>query len=466
MTALPLVGPSSPLRSNVAEVRRVINWEPIKIESGTGKGGAQAYLKQVAGLRLLANVGPTVRALKAARGRLFAVTDTELLEVAADWTTTSRGAILSGNVVMEDNETQLGIIAGSIGYAFDLVTADLSFITSNWPGSKSLGNLDGYGILTPPDSNKFYLTAAEDFTTLDPLDFASAESSPGDVVASIVKHRQLLLLKERTGEIWFNSPSQDFALARDDAAVIEVGCVASETLCKLGGVAYWLGRDEDGVAIVFGMPGYVPQRVSSDALEEKLATLTDLSGAQAWVYHQEGQSRYVLNVPGLETTWVYNVAAGLWHERGEWIDGAWSQWRPNCHALAFGIHVVADAAGNLFELSTTTNRNGADVLRRLWRSPHDATPGMQPQRFGSFEIVCDVGAGLPNTGAAPTMLMHYSNDGGRNWLNWNELTLGAIGETQARARDTALGSARDRVWEIVVTDDIACNIVTVLVNEP
>jgi hypothetical protein len=462
MSALPLAGPSSPLRTNSAEVRRVVNWEPIRIESGTGKGGAQTYLKQCAGLRHVASLGSAVRALKARDGRLFAVTD-ELVEVASDWTTTSIGSIAVGDVSIDDNETQIGIAAGYQGYAYDLLAGTLSAITTNWPGAKTLGVLAGYGVIVPPNSNHFYLTSNQDFTVLDPLQFASAETSPGDIVGSTVKHQQLLLLKERSGEIWYDAGSADFPLARDDSAVIEVGCAAGRTLCKLGGIAYWLGRDEDGTAIVFGMAGYAPQRISSDALEEKLSALEDLSGASAWVFHQEGQSRYVLNVPGLETTWIYNVAAGIWHERGEWDDG-WTPWRATCHAVAFGKHIVGDAAGNLYEMTPTVNTYGSEVMRRNWISPHNANPGLAVQRYDSFEVVCDTGEGLPS-GYAPTLLMRYSNDGGRRWENWIELPLGITGDSLARARDTMLGSGRDRVWEIVVTDDVVCNPVTVLVNE-
>lgn len=464
MPALPLVGPSSPLRTSVAEVRRIVNWEPIKIDSGTGQGGAQAYLKQIAGLVLKVALGSALRALKVSKQRAFAVAGGQLWEVYADLSVTSWGLLPNDVTSIDDNETQLGIVVANQGYAFDLTTNTLSLIDTNWPGSTSINVLDGIGVLTPPASNHFNLTSVQDFTTLDPLDFASADSSPGNIVASIVKHRQLLLLKDRSGEVWYDSGDTAFPLARDDSAVIEEGCAAARSLCKVAGVDYWLGQDEDGNGFVFGMPGYVPQRVSSDALEEQLATLTDLSGATAWVYQQEGQARYVLNVPGLETTWVYNVAAGIWHERGEWINGAWAPWRATCHAFAFGLHLVGDDAGNIYELDPLANTFDGDPMRRLWRSPHNAAPTGATEVYGSFQILCDVGLGLPD-GSAGTMLLRYSNDGARNWESWSELSLGAIGETDTRVRDTGLGSAPDRVWEFVVTDDVRCNVMTAIVNE-
>lgn len=444
----------------------MVNWEPFRIESGSGKGGAQTYLKQCPGLVLVANIGTEIRGLKAARGRLFAVNEDRLMEIHDDYTTTASGFVAGGVVEMDDNETQLCIVATPRGYALDLTSGVFTSILSHWPDSNTVSVLDGYGILTPPDTNKFYLTTSNDFTTLDPLDFASAETSPGDIMGQLVKHRQLLILKERSGEVWYDSGGVDFAFTREESAVIEVGCAARRSLRKIGGVAYWVGRDENGSAVVFGMAGYEPQRISSDALEELLGGVSDdnLAQAWAWVYHQEGQSRYVLNVPSINTTWVYNASAGIWHERGEWNGTNWNKWRANYHAYAFGKHIVADNDGNIYEMSTTANKYGADVLRRNWRSPHNASPQSSVQRFSSFEVLCDVGVGLPD-GTPPTLLMRYSNDGGNTWQDWIALSLGSVGQTLARARAIMLGAARDRVWEIAITDDVQCNPVSVLVNE-
>lgn len=464
MTALLLAGPSSPLRTNAAEVRRVVNWMAVHIESGTGKGGAISYLKQVPGMTLLGNFGTAIRGLKVARGRLFAVTDSQLVEISATWASTARGSITAGDVEMGVNQTQLAIVTGPQLFVLDLDANTLSANPSNWLGSASMSVLDAYGIFVQPDSQHFYITATQDFTSLNALQFASAESTPGNIVGTIDKHHELLVLKELGGEVWDDSGASDFPLSRNESAVIEVGLAARATLRKVASTAFWLGRDEEGTAIVFGMTGYVPQRVSSQALEELLAPITDLSQATAWTYHQEGLSFYVLNVPGLQTTWVYEVAAGIWHERGEWVDGAWAPWRATCHALAFGQHVVGDAAGNLYRLDPLVNSNAGDPLVRDWISPHDAVPGLEVQRFGSFEVVGDVGLGKADT-TAPALLLRWSNDGGRTWGDWQSLSLGAAGETVNRIRTTQLGSARDRVWQIRVTDDVRCNVVSVLVNE-
>ena len=464
MSSLPLAGPSSPLRTNAAEVRRCVNWIPVRIESGTGKGGATTYLKQLAGLTLLGNFGAAIRGLKVTQGRLFAVSDAQLLEIDSSWTSTALGPVGSGDIELDANKTQLAIVNGS-----DLVVLDLSLNTTstnpaNWRGSASISVLDGYGVFVAPRTNQFYISASQDFTTFDALDFASAEATTGDIIGTLTKHQEVLIIKELGAEVWDDNPDADFALSRNESAIIEVGLAARATLRKVASTAIWLGQDEEGNGIVFAMSGYVPQRISSQALEEKLAGVADLSQARAWTYHQEGLSYYVLNVPGLDTTWCYEVSSGIWDERGEWVDGAWAPWRATCHALAFGQHVVGDAAGNLYRLDPLVSSNAGDPLVRDWISPHDAAPGLEVQRFGSFEVVGDVGLGLADT-TSPNMLLRWSNDGGQTWGDWSELPLGAAGEVAKHIRATQLGSARDRVWNFRVTDDVRCNVVAALVNE-
>lgn len=115
MTMLPLAGPSSELRASAAEVRRTVNWTAIRIESGTGRGGAATYLKQVPGLRLVGSVGGGVLALKEAKGRLYAATTVGLREIESDWSVVHRGDFIVTKAAMESNETQLAIVCGTVG---------------------------------------------------------------------------------------------------------------------------------------------------------------------------------------------------------------------------------------------------------------------------------------------------------------------------------------------------------------
>jgi hypothetical protein len=467
MPALPLAGPSYTLRSLKADAQRTVNWVPVQIESGVGKGGNVAYLKQIPGLTLLQTISgaiPPGGLNLASDGTLYAVAGGYLYSISTAWVATQIGPVGTGPVSMTSNATQLCIVADEGGWVYDFSTTVLTQISTNWLGSVGLGYLDGYGVYIEPEASVFYISANQDFGTIDALQYASIEGAPGAVLACLVKHREVLFLKAFTGEIWYDAGNADFPFARNDGAALEVGICAAATLCKLGGVAYWLGQDRNGSRMVFAMAGYAPTRISSHALEEALTGVADVTGAWAFAYEQEGLSYIVLQVPGLLTTWVYEVSSGLWHERAEWVSDAYQRWRPTCHAFAYGVHVVGDASGKIYELDVDANTLAGDVLIRDRITPHNATPDLKRRRFGSLQIDCEVGSGLPSSLKAQ-MLMRYSDDGAKTFGNWRRLSLGPIGEYLARARAVMLGAARDRVWHIRVTDDVRCNVLSAVLDE-
>ena len=53
-----------------------------------------------------------------------------------------------------------------------------------------------------------------------------------------------------------------------------------------------------------------------------------------------------------------------------------------------------------------------------------------------------------------------SNDGGSTWSNEHWVTIGALGKYRNRAIWRRLGQARDRVYEVVVTDPVNAVIVS------
>lgn len=48
----------------------------------------------------------------------------------------------------------------------------------------------------------------------------------------------------------------------------------------------------------------------------------------------------------------------------------------------------------------------------------------------------------------------YSDDGGHNWSNWREASLGEIGQYGKRVRFNRFGTFRNRVWKIRVASPV------------
>lgn len=398
-------------------------------------------------------------AANAAGDQLWVVSDNILYFIAANGDRTSRGTLLThrGHVGMQVGLTQLVIVDGANGYVLDLTTNAFNRITAaGWLGSNTVGYLDGYFIFVDPDSQTFYISAIDNANSLDALQFASATGSPDDLVAVIVDHREAWFFGASSVEVWQDSGGT-FPLARNEGAFIQTGCMAAFTAARLDNSIFWLGQNEQGAGQVFRAQGFQGMRVSTMAVEQAIqgaiAAGADITQACAYAYQHNGHAFYCLQVPGLDTTWCYDVASGQWHERAELVAGDYDQHRGDYHAYAYGKHIIGGQdAEILYAYDVDANTNAGDVLVRDRVSPHFASPQLNRISFGAFELDCTVGKGIAGQAQA-TVMLRYSNDGGVSWGSWRYATLGAVGETLARARFLRCGSARDRVWQVRCTDD-------------
>lgn len=459
MSQIPIVGPSYQLRVRKADVQRSINLFPSIVESGTGK--APAILQSVPGLVLFADAGEEIRAMRVLKdGRLFIVSGDKFKEVDSGGVISDRGTLTTttGAADIAQNLVQAIIVDGPSGYVMNLASNTFTQIASAFQGSVRVSVLNGRAIFVKPDSQQFQLSAVDDATVIDTLDFASAESSPDNIVTHIVDHGQVFFFGETSIEIWDDVGGLDFPLARNEGAKIETGTTAAFSLQKLDNTVIWLGNDERGGGIVWKLQGFTPVRISTQAIEEMLQSATDLTDAVAYTYQQDGHSFYCLNAPGLDTTLCYDVASGNWHERAEFDGGTYTQHRGQFHAYAYGKHLIGAADGKIYEYSPTTHTNAGDTLVRDRISPHLATPTYDKMTFSSMQVDCVVGAGKPDS-SAPQLMMRYSNDGGISWGNWRYCSMGAIGERRQRTIYRRLGQAYDRVWQIRCTENVQFAIV-------
>lgn len=55
--------------------------------------------------------------------------------------------------------------------------------------------------------------------------------------------------------------------------------------------------------------------------------------------------------------------------------------------------------------------------------------------------------------------MRYSKNGGRNWSNWKQRSLGEVGDFMKRVRLYRLGRGRQWVVDIRVTDPVRADLI-------
>ena len=252
----PILGAAYVARSTNAADNRLINLYP---ESTPDGGKTAAYFQRVPGIRQVISFIPsqtaTVRGLWVARDILYAVIGSSLYAynfqynsagqfVSSTSTLISTNISGTGPVSMVDNGSQIFIATNPDGYIYNINTTVFAKIGDpDFPGAVTVGYINGYFVFNEPNSQRVWVTSLLDGTSIDPLEFASAEGSPDDLVGFEVDHRQAVLLGEESGELYENTGVAGFPFERAINGFFEVGCFNGDTVVKLDNSVVWVAND-------------------------------------------------------------------------------------------------------------------------------------------------------------------------------------------------------------------------------
>jgi hypothetical protein len=457
----PILGSAYVARSVNAADNQMINLFPEVVPEG---GKEPAFLQRAPGLTRLATVGTgPIRGMWQYGNYGYVVSGSTLYQIDSNWNAVAKGTVAgTGPVSMADNGTQLFIAVNPEGYIYNVSTDDFQPIADpDFPGAVTVGYIDGYFVFNEPDSQKIWVTSLLDGTQIDPLEFTSAEGNPDNVVAIFVDHREVWVFGSNSTEVWYNAGLIDFPLARVQGAFNELGCAAPYSIAKMDNQIYWLGKDARGQGMVFRASGYMGQRISTHAIEWQMQEYPDLSDAVGYTYQQDGHSFYVLNFPTANTTWVFDVATGAWHERASFANGQFNRHRGNSQMFFNATTVIGDFQNGkiyAFDLNVYADDGEPQKWLRSWRALPTGANNLARTVHHSMQLDCETGVGL-NTGQGsdPQVMLRWSDDGGHTWSNEHWKSMGQIGRTATRTIWRRLGATmkiRDRVYEVSGTDPV------------
>jgi len=480
--------------------------ETVITALGTGTGGTGTYT---------INRSQTV-----ASGTLNSATVGAVVTATIAGTTMTVSAVASGElhvgqtvqgvgVTIDTIITALGTGTGGIGtYTLSVASTvavgvtmfgiNFSVLPSSdgaFSGANTVDVIDNYIVYNNPTTQEWGST-----DLLSPISpntsYSLKDGAPDDLVALIVDHREVYLMGEISSEVWTDVGTVPFPFQRIPGTSTQHGIAAPFSLYRLGNSFAYVSRNNRGQSQIMQMQGYIPQRISTHAVENTLANQY-VEDAIAWTYQLEGHEVYVVTFPTLNLTWAYDATTQLWHK---WLytnnDNEYQRHRGNCCATFQGLVIIGDYEnGKLYQLDKTNYTDDGQNVRRLRRAPHLVTE-FQRQYFDELQIQFQPGVGttglssvlqavnlqspyiITDTGTLtigpleivnlgefntinfltpttnPQAMLRWSNDGGSTWSNEHWTGVGQTGKYRNRAIWRRLGTARDRIFEVVVTDPV------------
>lgn len=366
-------------------------------------------------------------------------------------------------------------------------------------GANTVDIIDNYFVYNNPTTQQW--GASDLLSPISPsTSYSLKDGAPDDLVALIVDHREVYLMGEISSEVWTDVGAVPFPFQRIPGTSTQHGIAAPFSVSRLGNSFAYVSRNNRGQAQIMQMQGYIPQRISTHAVENTLANQY-VGDAIAWTYQLEGHEVFVVTFPSLELTWAYDITTQMWHK---WLyttnQGTYQRHRGNCCAVFQGLVMIGDYEnGKIYELDKTNYTDDGQNIRRLRRAPHLVTE-FQRQYFDELQIqfqpgVATTGASgsvavvnantiylgdtytitadatltieaekryilatqqIPTTQTTsdPQAMLRWSNDGGSTWSNEHWTSVGRIGRYTNRAIWRRLGQARDRIFEVSVSDPV------------
>lgn len=475
MSDFGFVGGAYQAASITQNDQELINWFPeVDQSKQPGERGVIA-LYPTPGLATLTEslLAAEVRGFHVLPGgaTLLAVVGQNLYSINTAYTATIVGNLNSGvgHVYITDNGVSAYITDGSNRYYYTWGTSTFAALSDGaFNGAGVCDEIDNFIIYNRPGTNQWGCT--------DVGSIASGGTNLGEkigysdnIVSLIADHRQVLILGEVYSERWVDSGTFPFPFAVMPGSSIQHGLRAKDSVARLGeGVAY-LASDTRGNATVamWGAAMPQPQRISTYAVESAIQGYSTTSDAFAYSYSQSGHEFYVLTFPTADVTWCYDISSGFWHKRA-WRDpstGVYHRHRSNCAAVFNGQVIVGDYEnGLIYALSQTDYTDNGDPLPCVRRCRH-LTSELKRQFFYDLQIQFQPGVGLQTgQGSDPEFILRWSNDGGFTFGNDHLVKIGKAGKYKNRAIKRRMGYARDRVYEVVITDPVYRAVISANLN--
>ena len=284
---------------------------------------------------------------------------------------------------------------------------------------------------TEAERGRFYWISPGN-TDPDPLDFATAEREPDDIVALSVLGDELWMLGSQSGEVWIASGNSDSPFQPVQARAYNYGCIVRETasISTLGGspCLIWV---TDSHTVAMAQANNAPQKISNESVDEVLRSATNL---RAWSFRYNRHSFYILTCD--QATFVYDLTKQNW--------ARWSSFQQDYFRGHLGFQQGPDVyagdylSGKIYKFDEGTDDDG-DAVTRTASGLAIFQGNFQP--CTRVNVIMNSGW-TQSYGPTAFLELRWSDDLGFTWGPWTQLPIGETGQYKTDVTFSSLGMMR------------------------
>jgi hypothetical protein len=416
-----LVGQSYERRSKALSVQKTSNLIPSRELTGGGESSLMSWY----GTKAFASIAGVNRGMTKHDGVLYKVNGSTLYSVDSSGTETSLGTISGSNrCIFASDGTNLIITTGGDGY--QLTGTTLTQITdTDFQNGNSCTYLSTY-IWFDGNGGKFQLADSGDPDSIQPNNFATAESSPDDTIRVFAFKDDGYVFGTNTVEPYYFSGSGNPPVAKIRKGTMNIGLGAVHSVAASEQFCYFLGDDRR----VYRFSALQPQNITSLGVSNQLDDIATLSDAIGFIVRIDGQVFYILNCPSGDKTFAFNEDSSAWFNLSR---GASEQrYLAEDYVEIYGKKLVS-WGGDIVELDqdTYTDSGTTRIQERVFGPILPSDLGIGGSRAIMRRLIFDAQSGtglITGQGSDPQILVSASVDGGESWSVEQDVLLGRMGE--------------------------------------
>ena len=411
-----------------------------QVNRGSGKIGATPYFINGTTLWRLNKAGVDVEVFDLelmgtipGEKRVFTATNgTQLMIV-----TEGRGWIFT-----EDPDSLVEILAGS--FTANGTPETVEFISS-------------YFVCTT-DQKKAIISAQNDGTSWNALDFISAEADPDPLSGLVAFKNQLFLMGTETTQVAAPIATSGVPLQIQPGYEIAKGLSAPHSVVVVNDSIMFIGAGKNESPAIWVIQGGAVQKVSTTAIDTKLQNFSadDIESSFAIPYAQKGA--YFINFYLPDTCFSFNTITGRWNEiQSDIVDIFGNvqtiRSRVNTIITGYGRVLVADSQdGRVGEMSPEFFTEYGESIKRTLVTQPFSNNGFSFS-VNKLEATFEAGVGDSIT-VNPVVRMSRSKDG-KTFSDERSRFLGKRGEYNKRSIWPRLGRVgRFELFKFVFSDPV------------